>query len=231
MKKILFLVPAILIFANVHARNNPLRQSLKDSLQLAADKLYEQNNRDFLTVEALKDGILQPGEHYFFTFSGDTIQFEGKKLSKFQKEQYQQRFRAFLVKTNGLRSSGSTRSTITFRDVFDTTSTLWSYAHHRIALPSNPQSDSEKHKSDIVILQLLEDKLADTSREIKIVYTSEGITVNGTKLSGTYEQKYKALIIDLYNKDGRPSDFVSILYSAHPKSLRYPHPGIDIHDK
>ncbi|PZF73283.1 hypothetical protein [Taibaiella soli] len=219
-----------------------LRPSLRDSLQKASDLMFKTGTYGFVTVDAVLDGILELNEPYEFTYKDKRCSFKKEKLSKKQQRVYNEKFITCL-KNGGMteNSTVSIRSDgVRIAEIFKTTAYIAADQPAKSSsaawfnTPPNkvlPDRDSARHLGDLLVLNMLDDQLVDTSKKIEIKYSLGSVFVNGKKLNEEHNSKYSAMIENVNKQSGYNPDMMTFDFSAHPNKLRYPHPGPVTSDK
>jgi len=238
-------LPAVLCTQTLSARE--MRPSLKDSLQKASNLMFEQGISEFITVDAVVDGVLELNKPYHFIYNDQQLRFKGEKLSKKQRRKYTEKFQTCLrnagmpentsisIQSDAISLDAIFKTTASFstdkneNKSTKTTSATWitSAAPYK----SLPQSDSTSHLGDLLVLNMINDKLVDTSKKIEIKYTPGSVLVNGEKLSDPHNAKYTAMIEEVNRQSNSKPDMITFSFSAHANKLRYPHPGLATKDK
>lgn len=228
MKKFLPALALSALFGTQTASAQQMRASLKDSLQKASDRLFEKGYDDFITVDAVKDGLLQFNQPYAYTYRNQQLTFTHIKISADQNLQYTKKLQACLDKRGkhddisiSLVSEG-----VTMQDIFDTTSSMWRSRNPPSAMSTPVRSDSAAHLKDMILLGMLDDNLIRENEEVDIICTQKSIWLNGKYLQDPYAKKYINMLQQV-NETGQ----IRIETIVNRNKLRYPQPGPEVKDK
>lgn len=169
-------------------------QTTDDKLTAISKEMFENGNSNFVIVDAIKDGLIKPGESYTVMYAADQFTIEGKALTDATIKTYKERIAAFYEKTGQgitfvrMTSDGTKMETIldpasSFRKQKELTLEDVDKQHHK-GFTANTKKISEA---------LITDKLISTEDGYKFEYNAKGFFVNGKKLKGAAAKKYIAL--------------------------------------
>lgn len=169
---------------------------IQEKLRAITTTMYEQGNANFLLVEALADSVIQEDSGFFFACRACHVTFNDKELSGLLQKKYDSLAYSFYQKNDAVMLTGGATSyiSITLKDVLDSNSEL---RRSRV---------SESNFRDIIVAEMVADKLVDAVRIQTIIYSIKGITIDGKPLTSSFEAKYekrfKELVSDIPGHNG-----------------------------
>ena len=153
--------------------------------------MAEERNTSFLIVEAIRDSLIIPGQHYEFVYEPGKVKVNGKVVPQPLHERYLNMINSFYRKdtTPGVITRLSIESDgVSLKDVLDPASSFRK-------VPEQPKADSysSTYKVDntsAVMADMGKDGLLGSGRKVHISYSSRGLFVNGSRLKSPYEAIY-----------------------------------------
>ena len=161
-----------------------------DTLNRISRQMYAEQNEHFILVEAVKDGLIEPGESFLFEYASSGISINGRKLPAADNSRYLKLMQEFY--TNGVTVKGPDSwrmegdSLSLEKDLLNPTSsfrTRGPWVH-----------TARKPTKLLIIEELARDGIADTAACVRLIYTQKALTVNGLLLPAALQEKYRTLI-------------------------------------
>jgi hypothetical protein len=140
-------------------------------------------------VEALKDGLIEDGQHYSFTYENSNIIINGKRPPQAAESRYLKLIQDFYA--NGSTSLPPT-SWVMESDSLSMADVLNPASDYRMRGPWH--HTNRKPGKQLIIEEMARDRLVDTTRPVHVDYTQKALTVNGQPLSQAMSEKYAMLI-------------------------------------
>lgn len=170
-------------------------------LNAISRKMFDEGNKNFLLIDAVKDGLLQEKMPYSYEYDDGDVSFNGEQLSEPYRSRYAEKMEAFLKKQGSISSAFSvTGSSLNLDNL-----------QKEQKGKKGKYSDSEKdEKMNEVITAMAADSLLDEHEPINLKWYPNGLYVNNNKVEGEKEKKYTALLEDIIGYKPRfPGDSYS----------------------
>jgi len=217
---ILKVVFIITLWAGVHIQSyGQNMDSIRNELQKVSLQLYTGHNRNFLIVDAILDGLIkinpnanvtssttinsngksttyndQPDEtkqifSYMFVYQDGAIKINGKPLNDMENIIYRNKVNNFYSHGNDTVPNNFTITNyfLNLKDIFTP------YSSFRKGQTSNTDqtlNNIDAFSDRSIVNMLVDDKLLDTSGEYLVMYTSQGLFVQNTRLPNEAATKY-----------------------------------------
>jgi hypothetical protein len=169
-----------------------LSDSLKNELQKVSLNMYASKDRNFVIVDAIIDGFIQPNTRYNFSFKNGIVKIDNMQLYDVKNMVYANKIQNFFSRqhlgANNNSFSMTNNVPLTLNDIFNPSSRFRTENK-----PLNPEIES-KYRHIVNIFAA--DKLIDTSKYYVIKYDSKGLFINGKQIDDLTALKYIGLIHD-----------------------------------
>lgn len=167
-------------------------------LNAISRKMFDDGNKNFLLIDAIKDGLLLEKMPYTYEYDNGDISLNGEQLSEPYRSRYAEKMEAFLKKQGSVHSAFSITGSSLSLDKLQ----------KEEQGKKGKNSDREKEeKLNAVITAMAADSLLDESQPINLKWYPNGLYVNNNKLEGELEKKYTALMEDALGQKPRfPGD-------------------------
>lgn len=156
-------------------------------LNAISRKMFDEGNRNFLLIDAVKDGLLLEQLPYSYEYNDGDISFNGEQLSEPYRSRYVEKMEAFLKKQGSVHSAFAVTGSSLSLDKLQ--------KEQRSKKGKDKDSDKEE-KLDKIITAMAADSLLDEKESINLKWYPNGLYVNNNKLEGEKEKKYTALLED-----------------------------------
>lgn len=170
-------------------------------LNAISRKMFDEGNKNFLLIDAVKDGLLLEKMPYSYEYDDGDISLNGEQLSEPYRSSYAEKMEAFLKKQGSVHSAFSITGSSLSLDKLQ----------KEQKGKKGKYSDSEKdEKMNEVITAMAADSLLDEHEPINLKWYPNGLYVNNNKVEGEKEKKYTALLEDIIGYKPRfPGDSYS----------------------
>lgn len=167
-------------------------------LNAISQKMFEEGNKNFLLIDAMKDGLLQEKLPYTYEYDNGDISFNGEQLSEPYRSHYAEKMEAFLKKQGSVHSAFS---------ITGSSLSLDKLQKEQRSKKGKDKDSEQKEKLDKIITAMAADSLLDEKDPVNLKWYPNGLYVNNNKLEGELEKKYTALMEDaLGHKPRFPGD-------------------------
>lgn len=188
LSRLLLLLIIILSFAgNVQARTQ-LSDSLKAEMRKISTAMYDSGNLHYLDVDALCDGLIQPGEDYSISYDANKVLLvDENPVPYFVHQQYQDKLRLFL-QANPLTSFSVKADSLSIDKIFDPHSFFRTNRNTKtVKIPDAVFDDKDVSK---LISTLNADELIDPAVGYHVILSSEGFFIDDKKMDNQLMQTY-----------------------------------------
>lgn len=170
-------------------------------LNAISRKMFDEGNKNFLLIDAVKDGLLLEKMPYSYEYDDGDVSFNGEQLSEPYRSRYAEKMEAFLKKQGSVHNAFSITGSSLSLDKLQ----------KEEQGKKGKYSDSEKdEKMNEVITAMAADSLLDEHEPINLKWYPNGLYVNNNKVEGEKEKKYTALLEDIIGYKPRfPGDSYS----------------------
>lgn len=186
------------------------RDSLKDQLRAISKQMYEEGNYRYIFVDAVADSLIQ------LPFKGDLVYFGNqslimqtnnnyKAMTKKQQQQYCGKLQSYLVKMGeepghiAFSALGEARI-IKLEDILSASSNFRTIEKHDLY-----EAGITTRAWKRIFSEMYDDGLVKSAEnKFRMEYDKEGILINGQKLEGQQDSKYRRMFKDVLglNLDG-----------------------------
>ncbi len=156
-------------------------------LNAISQKMFDEGNRNFLLIDAVKDGLLLEQLPYSYEYDDGDISFNGEQLSEPYRSRYAEKMEAFLKKQGSVHSAFS---------VTGSSLSLDKLQKEQRSKKGKDKDSEQEEKLDKIITAMAADSLLDEKESINLKWYPNGLYVNNNKLEGENEKKYTALLED-----------------------------------
>ncbi|MBS1773140.1 MAG: hypothetical protein JST82_09770 [Bacteroidetes bacterium] len=182
--------------------------SLDNQLSAISDEMFANGNENFIIVDAIKDGVIEPEKTYSFMYTNGSFTFNQQALSKKLATGYEKKMKKYFDQFNNGHDFfiSITGSKASMKDIFNEESTFrkTNRVNKELQQPKEIKTaasnivthtiDNTKTTStDGIVKAMIQDGLITNKNNYTVKWNLNGIFVNGKKLKGDMAEKYETM--------------------------------------
>jgi hypothetical protein len=190
------------LLCNTDAKASKISDSLTVQLKAISAEMSDHGKNEFILAEALSDGLLKDNEAYVFQYNPGHVIINNKELPGPLLSRYALLMKNFFATVNKekaakISTSISMTGVIHLNEVLDPKSAFRKYApdiNKKEEQFLAPRPGATMHY-DAIIKEMAREGLADTTKELQVMFSVKGVFVNQKALPAEAQKKYFAWFV------------------------------------
>ena len=169
--------------------------SLNEQLMTISEEMFRNGNENYIIVDAIRDGILQPEAPCNFSYLNESFTFNQFALSKKYAFTYEKKIKQFFENYNEGHDFAifMNLSKVSMKDIMNAESTFRKNSRIMDVKPAVNIPTPKTTNTDGIIKAMLQDGLITNRKNYTVKWNMTGVYVNGKKLKGEAAEKYNTL--------------------------------------